>query len=118
MNVFTKIDRENIRDSARFVFSCNAWTASSKNESKARKAKRNIVDRTVSTALNVMESEKPPQSRDESIRRTIKSMYPRSQWLIAVLSIVIAKMFPQYALAIRIAGWVWDYLHLETAGDK
>jgi len=107
MNVFTKHDRENIRDSACFVFACNAWAVSVQGESKARKATRNTVDRTVSKSLDVMESTKPPQSRSEAIRR-----------VVGPLAMMLAMVFPQYALAIRVAGWVWDYLHLETGATR
>jgi|GEM_PF-1914265 len=107
MTVFTKIDRENIRDSACFVFSCNAWAVSVQGESKARKANRNTVDRTVEKSLDVMESTKPPQSRSEAIRR-----------IVGPLAIMLAMVFPQYALMIRVAGWVWDYLHLEAGATR
>jgi hypothetical protein len=50
--------------------------------------------------FELMNSDSPPHSREEVIRLTI-----------GTLGMVLAYLFPQYALAIRVAGWLWDYLH-------
>ncbi|MGL4398991.1 MAG: hypothetical protein ACRCXD_03905 [Luteolibacter sp.] len=51
----------------------------------------------------IMSSRKPPQSRDEAIRRAV-----------GLLGMMLAAMFPQYALAIKVAGFLWDIFHQGT----
>ena len=51
----------------------------------------------------VMNSRRPPKSRDEAIRRAV-----------GLLGMMLAAMFPQYALAIKVAGFLWDVFHQGT----
>lgn len=69
-------------------------------EPKSQRTKRTRISETIATGLEVLESNNPPKSREEAIR------------LIAGgLAIALAFLFPQYRLAIQVAGWLWDYVH-------
>lgn len=48
----------------------------------------------------VMTADDPPQTRDEAIRQAI-----------GFLGMLFAAFFPQYSLAIRVAGFLWDVFH-------
>ena len=105
MSIFTTIDRENITRSAHYAFTCYEFTkgTESRTEAKERRQKRDRVSATIATGLDVLESENPPKSKEEAIRR-----------IVGVVAFLLAGIFPQYALAIKVAGWLWDYLHLES----
>jgi hypothetical protein len=47
-----------------------------------------------------MNSENPPQSREEAARRAL-----------GFLGMFFASIFPQYALAIKVAFFLWDIFH-------
>ena len=69
-------------------------------ESKAQRLKRTRISDTVARGLEVLESDNPPKSRDEAIRR-----------IVGAGLMLLAFLFPQYRLAIQVAGWLWDYVH-------
>ena len=46
---------------------------------------------------DVMESEKPPQTKDEAIKQ-----------VVSLLGRILSWIFPQYALLISIIGFLWD----------
>jgi hypothetical protein len=76
-------------------------------ESRAQRQKRRQISESVATGLEILGSKTPPRSRDEAIRMIVGS-----------LGMALAFFFPQYRLAIQVAGWLWDYLHGEpSAGD-
>jgi hypothetical protein len=69
-------------------------------ESKSQRQKRHRISETVASGLTVLESNSPPRSRDEAIRM-----------IVGAVGMALAFLFPQYRLAIQVAGWLWDYLH-------
>jgi hypothetical protein len=96
-----------------FVIEAEAWKShgvgplpaqtmlkQSKAERKQRTAKREAISRTVTKGLEVLESNNPPRSREEAIRR-----------IVGAGLMLVAFLFPQYRLAIQVAGWLWDYVH-------
>ena len=94
----TAAGRENIAVSARYVFECNQYHGTARSESPDKKKRRGTVDRTIKRGLDVMQSDTLPQSREAAIRS-----------IVGPMAFVLALVFPQYALAIRVAGWLWDY---------
>jgi len=107
MNKITAAGRDNIAVSARYVFDCNQYHGTARSEASERKKRRDTVGRTIERGLDVMNSGTPPKTREAAIRS-----------IVGPLAFVLALIFPQYALAIRVAGWLWDYLQGETTGDK
>ena len=97
---FTERDRENITLSACYAFDCNHYVAGVRNDPPERRKKRKHVEETVSRGLEVLESNSPPRSREEAIRR-----------IVGAVAMALAFFFPQYRLAIQVAGWLWDYVH-------
>ena len=61
---------------------------------------REAIRETASAFHRVVNGANPPQSRDEAIRSTV-----------GVLGWVLSFLFPQYAIAIKVAGFLWDLLH-------
>jgi hypothetical protein len=99
---FTQRDRENITISAHYVFGCNKYVTGAKNDPPERRKKRDRVSATIAAGLDVLDSDNPPKSKEEAIRR-----------IVGAVAIALAFLFPQYRLAIQVAGWLWDYLHLD-----
>ena len=69
-------------------------------EPKSQRRKRTQISDTIATGLEVLESNNPPKSRDEAIKR-----------IVGAGLMLMAFLFPQYRLAIQVAGWLWDYVH-------
>lgn len=69
-------------------------------QTSAREKQIKATSRSFHRAMN---SRKPPQDRDEAIRRAV-----------GLLGMMLAAMFPQYALAIKVAGFLWDIFHQGT----
>ena len=103
MSKLTSAGRDNIAVSARHVFEVHQYFGVRTSESPDRKKRRRTVDQTIERGINVLESSNPPRSRDAAIRS-----------IVGPLAFVLALIFPQYALAIRVAGWLWDYLQGAT----
>lgn len=70
-------------------------------------AREKQIKATSKAFYKAMNSRKPPQSRDDSIRRAVGL-------LGMMLGMMLAAMFPQYALAIKVAGFLWDIFHQGT----
>lgn len=69
-------------------------------QTSAREKQIKATSRAFHRAMN---ARKPPQDRDEAIRRAV-----------GLLGLLFASMFPQYALAIKVAGFLWDVFHQGT----
>jgi hypothetical protein len=98
--IFTENAKHNIRVSAHYTFGCHAYTTGVRHDPPERQRKRERVTATVDKGLEVLASKNPPQSREEAIRA-----------IVGVVVMALAAIFPQYRLAIQVAGWLWDYLH-------
>lgn len=73
-------------------------------DSDAQTSAREKQIKATSKAFHrAMNSRKPPQSREDSIRRAV-----------GLLGMMLAAMFPQCALAIKVAGFLWDVFHQGT----
>jgi hypothetical protein len=69
-----------------------------------QRARRRRTIKSTSEAFHaVMHSTDPPQTKSEAIRRAI-----------GIIGLLFASLFPQYALAIRVAGFLWDIFHQGT----
>jgi hypothetical protein len=101
---FSQRDQYRIEADAWKAFNCAPTAAGSKKESRALLAKRTQVSSTIAKGMAVFESESPPKSREQAIRA-----------IVGVVAMLLSAIFPQYRLAISIAGWLWDYLHGDPA---
>lgn len=102
---FTQNDAYRIEAQAWKEFQVAPIAAGVLKESRAQRQKRARISKTVATGLTVLESNSPPKSRDEAIRM-----------IVGAVGMALAFLFPQYRLAIQVAGWLWDYLHgVETS---
>lgn len=99
---FTQNDAYRIEAQAWRDFQVAPIAAGVLKESKAQRQKRARVSETVAAGLAVLESKNPPRSREEAIRM-----------IVGAVGMALALLFPQYRLAIQVAGWLWDYLHGE-----
>jgi hypothetical protein len=97
---FTTRDQATIEARLWVAMDCQPLATGLRKEDKQRVRKRQRVTAASDKFFEIMNSDNPPQSREEVIRLTI-----------GTLGMVLAYLFPQYALAIRVAGWLWDYLH-------
>lgn len=97
---FNTRDQSSIEARLWVAMDCQPLPTGLRKEDRQRTKKRQQVTAVSDKFFDVMNSENPPQSREEVIRLTI-----------GTLGMVLAYIFPQYALAIRVAGWLWDYLH-------
>ena len=108
---FTQRDAYSIEANAWRQFGVAPLAAGVLKESRAQRQKRRQISETVASGLEVLESNSPPRSRDEAIRR-----------IVGAVAMALAFFFPQYRLAIQVAGWLWDYLHGDpsatTSGDS
>ena len=101
---FTQSDAYSIEAKAWREFGVAPIAAGVLKESRAQRQKRNRISETVATGLELLESNNPPKSRDEAIRM-----------IVGAVGMALAILFPQYRLAIQVAGWLWDYLHGEPS---
>ena len=69
------------------------------NERKANRREKTIKS-TSKSFYRVMNSDNPPQSREEAARRAL-----------GFLGLFFATLFPQYSLAIKVAFFLWDVFH-------
>lgn len=99
---FTQNDAYRIEAQAWREFNVAPIAAGVLKEPKAQRQKRARISETVATGLAVLESKNPPRSREEAIRM-----------IVGAVGMALALLFPQYRLAIQVAGWLWDYLHGE-----
>lgn len=96
---FSQRDQLNIRTKVFEAFDCQQLPAGRREDKKRAKLRRHVSE-TTDAFFDAVNSDNPPQSRDEAIRLTI-----------GALGMLLAYLFPQYALAIKIAGWLWDFVH-------
>ena len=97
---FTQRDAYDIEAKAWRAFDVMPLSAGILKESKAQRRKRTQISDTVARGLEVLESRNPPKSRDQAIKMIVGSA-----------AMALAFFFPQYRLAIQVAGWLWDYVH-------
>ena len=97
---FTQRDAYSIEAQAWREFQVAPVASGVLKESRAQRQKRRQVSETVAVGLEVLESNSPPRSREEAIRR-----------IVGAVAMALAFLFPQYRLAIQVAGWLWDYVH-------
>jgi len=107
---FSQRDAYSIEAQAWREFGVAPLAAGVLKESKAQRHKRRQISETVASGLEILESNSPPKSRDEAIRM-----------IVGALGMALSILFPQYRLAIQVAGWLWDYVHGDpsatTSGD-
>lgn len=72
------------------------------NERRANRREKTIKA-TSRSFYRVMNSDNPPQSREEAARRAL-----------GFLGLFFATLFPQYSLAIKVAFFLWDVFHQGT----
>lgn len=97
---FTQCDAYSIEANAWREFGVAPLASGVLKESRAQRQKRRQISETVAIGLAIMESNTPPKSRDEAIKM-----------IVGAVAMALAFLFPQYRLAIQVAGWLWDYLH-------
>ena len=93
-------DQSSIEQAALRQFDCDNLPFGHKKETKARIRKRLQVETTTRKFLDAMNSASPPKTRDEAIGS-----------VVGVVSTLLALLVPQFAMAIKVAGWLWDYLN-------
>lgn len=81
-------------------FDCDVWPQGRGRESRERVRNRRRVNATTAAFVAAMNFDNPPKTRDEAIRLTIGD-----------LGMILSFLFPQYAFAITVAGWLWDFLN-------
>ena len=99
---FSTQDQLAIEQAALRQFDCANLPFGHKREDRARIRKRKNVEATTRKFLDAMNSAKPPTTRDEAIASSI-----------GTIATLLSFLFPQFALAISVAGWLWDYLNGE-----
>lgn len=85
-------------------FRCAPVAMGTKSETRSRARRRKEVGGTVAAFSRVM-AENPGMTREDAIRLTVGG-----------LKILLGFFFPYIALAIGVAGWLWDYTH--SSGDS
>jgi hypothetical protein len=101
---FSQRDAYRIEAEAWREFEVAPLAAGVLKESRAQRQKRRRISESVATGLEILGSKTPPRSREEAIRM-----------IVGALGMALAFLFPQYRLAIQVAGWLWDYLHGEPS---
>lgn len=103
MNISLR-DQLSIETAALRQFDCEVYLSPQgrNREPRERVKNRRRVNATTAAFFNAMNSSNPPATREEAIRSTIGG-----------LGMLLAFLFPQYAMAITVAGWLWDFLHGE-----
>jgi hypothetical protein len=99
---FSTRDQAEIEAAALREFDCSVLPFGSKREDKARARKRASVAATTRKFIDAANSSKPPATRDEAIGASV-----------GLVATILSLIFPQFALAISVAGWLWDYLNGE-----
>jgi hypothetical protein len=80
-------------------FGPSAFGGTLKHQRRAERERQAIKD-TASAFHSVVTSDNPPQTREQAIRSTVGTL----GWVLSFL-------FPQYSLAIKVAGFLWDLWH-------
>ena len=101
---FTQRDAYRIEAEAWRAFKVAPLAAGVLKESRAQRAKRREISRTVTKGLEVLDSNNPPKSEDEAIRM-----------IVGALGMALSFLFPQYRLMIQVVSWLWGYTHNEPA---
>jgi len=99
---FSTRDQADIEAAALREFDCAVLSFGHKRESKQRARKRAQVEATTRRFLDAANSSRPPKSKAEAVAAST-----------GTLTTLLSFLFPQYALAIAVAGWLWDYLNGE-----
>ena len=99
---FSTRDQAEIEAAALREFDCSVLPFGSKREDKARARRRARVAATTRKFLDAANSSHPPASRDDAIAASV-----------GTIATILSLIFPQFALAIAVAGWLWDYLNGE-----
>ena len=102
---YTLMDQQNIEARLWIAEDCHPLSATglskkTRRQERERAAKRAKVSAISDRFFDAVNSESPPQSRDEAIRI-----------VVGTLGMLLSYLFPQLALAIRVAGWLWDFTH-------
>ena len=102
---YTLIDQQNIEARLWIAEDCHPLSATglskkTRKQERERAAKRAKVSAISDRFFDAVNSESPPQSRDEAIGI-----------VVGAIGILLSYLFPQFALAIRVAGWLWDFTH-------
>jgi len=99
---FSTQDQANIESAALREFDCTVLPFGHKREDKSRARRRAQVTTTTRRFLDAANSSRPPKTRDEAITASV-----------GLFTSLLSMIFPQYALAIAVAGWLWDFLNGE-----
>jgi hypothetical protein len=102
--MFTNQDIHAIEAKAWREFKVAPLASGRNEETPATQRKRRQVSTEVYRGLQVLSSDNPPRSRDEAIER-----------IVGVIGMMLQVFFPQYRLAIQVAGWLWELLHGESS---
>lgn len=97
---FSTKDQADIEQAALRQFDCQPLPFGHKRESKDRTKRRNQVTATTRRFLDAANGPNPPKTREEAITASI-----------GLFTSLLSMIFPQYAVAIAVAGWLWDYLN-------
>ncbi len=102
---YTQIEQQEIERRLWVVEDCYplagvGMSPRSRREDREREAKRKSVSAASDKFFDAMNSDSPPQSREDAIRI-----------VVGVFGILLSYLFPQFAIAIRVAGWLWDFTH-------
>ncbi len=99
---FSTKDQADIEAAALREFDCSVLPFGHKKESRQRQRRREQVQTTTRRFLDAVNSSRPPKTKQEAIAASI-----------GPLASVLSFLFPQFALAISVAAWLWDYLNGE-----
>ncbi len=99
---FSTRDQADIEAAALREFDCSVLPFGHKRETRQRARKREQVQATTRRFLEAANSAKPPKTKQEAIAASI-----------GPLASLLSFLFPQFALAISVAAWLWDYLNGE-----
>ena len=101
MPVFSQ---SSLTNAAYAEFQCAPLSQGANPEKRVRARLRKEVDGTVASFSRVM-ADNPGMSREDAVRLTVGG-----------LKMLLGFFFPYIALAISVAGWLWDYTH--ASGDS
>lgn len=97
---FSTRDQAEIEAAALRQFDCAVLPFGHKREDKERVRRRARVAATTRKFLDAANSSKPPATRDDAIAASV-----------GIIATILSLILPHYALAIAVAGWLWDYLN-------
>jgi hypothetical protein len=109
---FTAQQTQSIIQTAVYRFDCFDYVGAAnwkKKDRDERNRKRQSVESLVLRGVDLLNSDNPPRTREEAIRQ-ISQVPP----FVRFLMLILGTAFPQYALAISVAEWLWDMF---IAGD-